>query len=217
MSNIYSINKQQQHLLTASTRENRGGAHSTSLSSFVSVLFHRRNIVQPRRQHPVRSFIIVTLIASLVGILIILSATVTDSSITSSSTQIVTTTAATMEQQISNDINHCPKPFSLLVKLTFTELQHQQEFLKDITPLCQYIKEYESTTTIAYEVLLSDQDPLQVFIIERYIDKENAFLQIHKTSPSFLEFRTKLQTMQNNQYVTIDGSSYYDRDRKAHV
>jgi quinol monooxygenase YgiN len=102
------------------------------------------------------------------------------------------------------------KPFSLMVKLTFTELQHQQQFLQDITPLCQYIQEHESTTTLAYEILLSDQNPLQVLIMERYVDKEHAFLQIHKTSIPFLEFRTKLQTMQNHQHIIVEGSSYYD-------
>lgn len=112
-----------------------------------------------------------------------------------------------MEQVVVS--NH-PKPFSLMVKLTFIELQYQEQFIRDITPLCQYIQEHERDTTIAYEVLLSDQDPLQVLILERYTDKENAFLQIHKTSVPFLEFRTKLQTMQTNQYVTIDGASYYD-------
>ena len=113
-----------------------------------------------------------------------------------------------MEQQPNDKSNN--KPFSLMVKLTFTELQYQEQFLRDITPLCQYIQQHESKTTLSYEILLSDQNPLQILIVERYVDKENAFLQIHKTSAPFLEFRTKLQEMQNNQHVTIDGSSYYD-------
>jgi quinol monooxygenase YgiN len=202
MANIYSHQQAQQ--LSQQTRRTRGGGthQSTSSSSLLSSIFtKRRNTVPP--QNSIKSFTIVTIIALLVGIVIILAAAVTSSS--SSSAHLLSTT--TMEQ--SSHINE-NKPFSLMVKLRFTELQHQQHFLRDITPLCQYIQEHESTTTIAYEVLLSDQDPLQVLIIERYVDKENAFLQIHKTSAPFLEFRTKLQTMQNNQYVTIDGSSYYD-------
>ena len=108
-----------------------------------------------------------------------------------------------------NNINN-HTPFSLLVQLTFTELQYQEQFVRDITPLCQYIQQHESNTTLSYKVLFSDQNPLLVLILERYVNQPEAYLQIHKTSAPFLEFRAKLQAMQQHQYVTIDGSSYYD-------
>ena len=97
-----------------------------------------------------------------------------------------------------------------MVQLTFTELQYQEQFVRDITPLCQYIQQHESNTTLSYKVLFSDQNPLLVLILERYVNQPEAYLQIHKTSAPFLEFRAKLQTMQQHQVVTIDGSSYYD-------
>lgn len=64
--------------------------------------------------------------------------------------------------------------------------------------------------TISYEVLLSDKDPLQVLILERYRDKENAFLQVHRSSAPFQEFRPKLKKMEDQGLVTIVGDSYLD-------
>jgi len=99
--------------------------------------------------------------------------------------------------------------FSLLVSLKFTEEKHKETFLEDFAPLAAYVKEKE-VDTIAYEVLLSDKDPLCVLIMERYKDKEEAYLQVHKTSEPFLEFRPKLQALQDAGFVTVDGESYID-------
>ena len=99
--------------------------------------------------------------------------------------------------------------FSLLVTLQFTAEEHKEIFLKDIAPLATYIKENEPDT-IAYEVLISDKDPLRVLIMERYKDKGNSFLKVHRTSEAFLKFRPKLQALQKSGYVTVDGESYLD-------
>jgi quinol monooxygenase YgiN len=108
------------------------------------------------------------------------------------------------------DRGNVAPPFSLLVTLTFTESTCKEQFILDITPLCEYIRQYESNTTLSYEVLRSDSNPLQVLVLERYEDKETAYLQIHKSSPPFLQFRAQLQEMQQKGHVTIQGASYYD-------
>jgi len=100
-------------------------------------------------------------------------------------------------------------PFSLLVTLKFTAEEHKETFLNDIAPLAIYVKEKEPET-IAYEVLLSDKDPLRVLIMERYMDKDNAYLTVHRSSQQFLDFRPKLQALQEAGHVTIDGESYLD-------
>eukprot|EP00565_Helicotheca_tamesis_P006489 CAMPEP_0185732040 /NCGR_PEP_ID=MMETSP1171-20130828/14758_1 /TAXON_ID=374046 /ORGANISM="Helicotheca tamensis, Strain CCMP826" /LENGTH=134 /DNA_ID=CAMNT_0028401425 /DNA_START=146 /DNA_END=550 /DNA_ORIENTATION=- len=100
-------------------------------------------------------------------------------------------------------------PFSLIVTLKFKSKQHKDQFLIDVTPLASYIQKHEPTT-LAYNVLLSDKDPLQVLLIERYEDKENAFLNIHRSSEEFQEFRSKLKAMEENEFVEIDGHSYLD-------
>ena len=99
--------------------------------------------------------------------------------------------------------------FSLLVTLQFTAEEHKESFLKDIAPLATYVEENEPDT-IAYEVLLSDKDPLRVLIMERYKDKVNSFLKVHRTSEAFLKFRPKLQAQQESGYVIVNGESYLD-------
>uniref|UniRef100_A0A7S1UNL8 ABM domain-containing protein n=1 Tax=Grammatophora oceanica TaxID=210454 RepID=A0A7S1UNL8_9STRA len=99
--------------------------------------------------------------------------------------------------------------FSLLVKLRFEEESYKQQFLRDIGPVASYVKQHEPQT-LAYEVLLSDSDPLQVLIIERYADKEKAYLEIHKSSEEFLQFRPKLKAMMEEGKVSMDGHSYID-------
>lgn len=99
--------------------------------------------------------------------------------------------------------------FSLLVTLIFQEDQYKQEFLGEFSKLAKYVRQNEPST-IAYELLESDQDPLRVLILERYQDKDTAYLEIHKSSEAFLEFRPKLKAMQEAGHVTIDGHSYKD-------
>lgn len=99
--------------------------------------------------------------------------------------------------------------FSLLVTLTFEAAEHKEQFLNDFKPLAEYVKSSEPDT-LAYEVLLSDKDPLEVMILERYKDKENAYLTVHKSSEPFLAFRPKLQAMQEKGLVKVSGNSYLD-------
>jgi quinol monooxygenase YgiN len=99
--------------------------------------------------------------------------------------------------------------FSLLVTVSFDSIEYKKQFLKDFKPLANYVTTNEADT-LAYEVLLSDNDPLKVMILERYRDKDNAYLKIHKSSVPFLAFRPKLQAMQEKGHVTILGNSYID-------
>ena len=100
--------------------------------------------------------------------------------------------------------------FTLLVTLKFKSEKYVEQFLLDIKPLCDYIKS-EEPTTLAYEVLKSDKDPLMVTLMERYADKDEAYLNIHKSAKPFLEFRPKLKAMQDDGNVEISGESYLDR------
>ena len=99
--------------------------------------------------------------------------------------------------------------FSLLVTVQFDSVEHKKQFLEDFKPVAEYVQSSEPDT-LSYELLLSDNDPLQAMILERYKDKENAYMKVHKSSTPFLAFRPKLQAMQENGYVTISGNSYLD-------
>jgi quinol monooxygenase YgiN len=109
----------------------------------------------------------------------------------------------------SHTIIEQPVHFSLMVTLQFTAAEYKEQFLREIQPEADYVKANEPGT-LAYNVLLSDQDPLHVMVLERYQDKEEAYLQIHKSSTPFLAFRPKLQAMQEAGHVTISGHSYLD-------
>ena len=119
----------------------------------------------------------------------------TSSSITTDATTASTTTTT--------------PAFTLLVTLVFTDSSYKEIFLKDIAPVADYVQHHEPRT-IGYQVLVSDQNPLQVTILERYATKEVDYLQTHKSSKPFLEFRPKLQALQEQGVVTMSGHSYYD-------
>jgi quinol monooxygenase YgiN len=93
--------------------------------------------------------------------------------------------------------------------LQFANELYRVQFLEDFAPLAAYVRENEPLT-LAYEALQSDQDPLKILILERYADKEHAFLQVHRSSKAFLEFRPKLKSMQDAGFVKVEGSSYND-------
>lgn len=99
--------------------------------------------------------------------------------------------------------------FSLLVTLQFQDDASLQFFLQEFAPLAKYVRDHEPDT-LAYEVLLSDKDPLQVLVLERYRDKENAYLKVHRSSEPFLNFRPKLTEMQQEGKVSVSGHSYLD-------
>ena len=99
--------------------------------------------------------------------------------------------------------------FSLFVTLTFTAEEHLAAFKADFAPLAAYVRDHEPLTTF-YEALVSDKDPLKVLIAERYADKENAYLAVHRSSAEFLACRPKLGALQAAGHVAVEGESYVD-------
>ena len=67
-------------------------------------------------------------------------------------------------------------------------------------------------TTLSYKVAISDDDPLKVLILERYADKDNAYMDIHRSGKEFIKFRKQLKGMQEAGDVVIEGSSYIETD-----
>lgn len=99
--------------------------------------------------------------------------------------------------------------FSLLVTLQFADASSKARFFDDISPVAEHCRLHEPDT-LSYQIMESDKDPLQVMVVERYRDKDHAYLQIHKSSAPFLTFRAKLQAMQTDKKVTVSGHSYLD-------
>ena len=117
-------------------------------------------------------------------------------------------TSSTGERSV-NKMSSSSPVFSLFVTLEFTSDEYLQQFLTDLKPVAEYVRDNEPGT-ISYEVLRSDKDPLRVLLMERYKDKEVAYLQVHKSSKPFLEYRPKLKAMEEAGQVSIVGESYVD-------
>ena len=101
--------------------------------------------------------------------------------------------------------------FFLGVAVNFATSQDKRDFMEIFKPLATYVKSYEQGTC-GYKLAESDKEPLRIFILERYIDKEKDFVQAHRSSPAFLEFRAKMAKMQQDKKITaVDGHSYIER------
>ncbi|KAL7468568.1 hypothetical protein ACHAXS_008800 [Conticribra weissflogii] len=119
------------------------------------------------------------------------------------------------QTQVSGNENNSGA-FVLLVNLKFSELSHRDTFLQLIKPVCQDVIESEgpngSGTTLSYQVAISDKNPLMVVVMERYSDKDNGYLTVHKSGKEFLKFRKELQGLQERGDVEISGESFIETE-----
>ena len=51
-----------------------------------------------------------------------------------------------------------------------------------------------------------------VLILERYSDKSNGYLKLHRSGGEFLKFREQLKAMQEEGGVVIEGESYVETE-----
>ena len=117
--------------------------------------------------------------------------------------------------------------FILAVNLKFSTLANRDTFLQLIDPVCKDVlakegplsKQPSSTvdsssteTTLSYKVAISDKDPLLVLVFERYSDKDNGYLKVHRSGTEFLNFREKLKVMQEEGGVVVQGESYLETE-----
>ncbi|KAJ1463156.1 hypothetical protein M885DRAFT_504733 [Pelagophyceae sp. CCMP2097] len=97
--------------------------------------------------------------------------------------------------------------FVLVVELEFKSIEDRDAAVAAIKPVAAHCRANEPGT-LTYEISFSDSDPLKVLFIERYADKETAFLAVHKTSAPFLKFRPVLAKLAPK----ITGQSYIASD-----
>jgi quinol monooxygenase YgiN len=98
--------------------------------------------------------------------------------------------------------------WTLTVTLTFTSEEDQRRILEEWRPVTKYCADKEPFLH-HYEVGRSDDDPLKVYIVERYESKED-YLTKHKTGEEFLKFRPKLMALQDAGKVKVEGFSYQE-------
>ena len=105
------------------------------------------------------------------------------------------------KQKVKSD-----KPaWCLLVKLSFDSKEKVQQLKELFEPYAKWIKENEPGT-LSYSLIMSDKDPLQVTIFERYEDRLDSYLVKHKQSAEFQKFRPALDALK----PVIDGHSYFE-------
>lgn len=103
-----------------------------------------------------------------------------------------------------------PNAFFLGVAVHFTHAKDKAEFKNIFKPLADYVTNHEGGT-VSYQYSESDKDPLRVFILERYKDKDVAFMKVHRSSPAFMKFRALMAKMQDTKQISlVDGHSYVE-------
>lgn len=100
-----------------------------------------------------------------------------------------------------------PEAFFLGVKVVFPNESDKATFESEFEILARYVRKSEPGT-LSYELLQSDKRPLQIYILERYRTKDD-YLEVHKRSKPFIEFREKFQRMIDNGAV-VEGDSYLE-------
>lgn len=216
--------------LPSSTNQPRHPTKRNPRTSSISITYNNNSTIRndqrtiplnvPRSRPPassspgrrfVQPAILVFAILGVFGLLIFhfrtTLATTTISSIRSNT--LIDGNVMTSSVGASTTTNKTTTVFSLFVTLQFTANEHLQQFLRDLQPVADHVREYEPDT-LSYEVLLSDKDPLRVLVMERYRNRDHAYLVVHKSSTPFLEFRPKLQAMIAAGYVAMSGESYLD-------
>jgi len=98
--------------------------------------------------------------------------------------------------------------FVLRVGLQFTNPAAASTFVSDWSKAAAYCMR-EERFLFHYEVSQSDKFPLQYMIVERYRSKRD-YVDTHRHSKAFAEFRPKLKALQDNGEVTVTGDSWIE-------
>ena len=121
-------------------------------------------------------------------------------------------TVVSLRQKKNNSVSsigrHPGKAWTLVVTLKFKSALDQENILREWKPVTKYCAENEPFL-YHYEAGRSDSDPLTVHMVERYKTKED-YLNKHKASEEFLNFRHKLKALQDAGKVSIEGFSYQE-------
>jgi quinol monooxygenase YgiN len=96
--------------------------------------------------------------------------------------------------------------FVLGVSIKFKSQKAKMEFKHIFLPLAKYVA-LKEMNTLSYELAESDKDPLLVYLTERYKTKSD-YLDIHRKSKEFLEFRQKFSDMKES--YEMSGESYIE-------
>ena len=100
------------------------------------------------------------------------------------------------------------RAFVLSVGLHFQSVAAAEDLLGEWAKIADYCYKNERFL-YQYEVSQSDKQKLRYVVVERYRSKED-YLQAHRRSAAFEEFRPKMKAMQERGDVEVSGDSYYE-------
>eukprot|EP01041_Mallomonas_annulata_P007565 gene7565-15511_t len=100
------------------------------------------------------------------------------------------------------------KAFTLCITLKFKDVEQKEIFRKILTPTINYVAKNEFET-LSYELMDSETDPLQSFLLERY-ESKYAFTDIHRKGAIFLEQKRMMKEYNLNAEngFIIDGHGF---------
>ena len=101
-----------------------------------------------------------------------------------------------------------PHAWILDIRVTFESVEDRDRWIEIWRPAGDYVRKSEGVA-LAYKVAISDQDPLQILVFERYTSKED-YLKVHRSSDAFWTF--KKATKDSGIRVKMDGHSYDETD-----
>eukprot|EP00668_Euglena_longa_P001630 GGOE01001924.1.p1 GENE.GGOE01001924.1~~GGOE01001924.1.p1 ORF type:complete len:145 (-),score=31.55 GGOE01001924.1:90-524(-) len=101
-----------------------------------------------------------------------------------------------------------PNAWVLEIRLRFKSISDRDNWINIWRPAAAYVKQSEPVA-LSYQLAISDQDPLQALVFERYTSKKD-YLAIHRASPAFHTF--KKAAKESSIVVEMDGHSYTETD-----
>eukprot|EP00303_Exanthemachrysis_gayraliae_P002779 CAMPEP_0206003904 /NCGR_PEP_ID=MMETSP1464-20131121/3662_1 /ASSEMBLY_ACC=CAM_ASM_001124 /TAXON_ID=119497 /ORGANISM="Exanthemachrysis gayraliae, Strain RCC1523" /LENGTH=139 /DNA_ID=CAMNT_0053377297 /DNA_START=56 /DNA_END=475 /DNA_ORIENTATION=+ len=100
------------------------------------------------------------------------------------------------------------KAWLLVVRLEFVDQASIETFLPAFKKVAAGVERHEKGT-LAYEISRSDKNPLHCNIFERYASKD-AFVDEHRKTTHFQQFRPTLQALQDAGKVKVAGESWQE-------
>lgn len=97
--------------------------------------------------------------------------------------------------------------FVLCVRLKFTSLDARDQFLHHFKLLSDAVAGNEPQT-LSFQIMQADNDSLSLLLFERFLNKQDAYLTVHKCSDQFKRVKSFLNDL--GPQCQMEGQSYIE-------
>jgi len=98
--------------------------------------------------------------------------------------------------------------FLLVVRLAFRSADERDAWVAVWRPLAAAVRGREPRT-LAFELSVSDRDPLHVVVVERYASRDD-YSNVHRATPAFAEFKKRSAALPFFESIAVEGDSYLE-------